>query len=78
VLDPYGTNPEDEKADHAGKKETSLMLAIRPELVHMNELLGDDAFVGIWRDCVDGTEEFGTGYLRASVENCTSIVFGFR
>ncbi len=74
TLDPYGTNPEDKRADHAGKKETSLMLAIRPELVHMDELLGDNAFKGIWEDCVDGTEDFGTKYLRASVENCTSIV----
>ena len=50
------------------------MLAIRPELVHMDELLGDNAFNGIWEDCVDGTENFGTEYLRASVENCISIV----
>ena len=74
ALDPYGTNPDDQNPDHAGKKETSLMLAIRPELVHMEELLGDDAFKGIWEDCVDGTAEFGNSYLSASVENCTSIV----
>lgn len=74
ALDPYGTNPNDVKADHAGKKETSLMLAIRPELVHMNELHGDDTFKGIGEDCVDGTEEFGRRYIKASVENCTFIV----
>ena len=50
------------------------MLAIRPELVHMEELLGEDAFKGIGEDCVDGTAEFGSRYLSASVGNCTSIV----
>ena len=74
ALDPYGTHPDDENPDHAGKKETSLMLAIRPDLVHMEELLGDDAFKGIGEDCVDGTSEFGKKYLSASVGHCTSIV----
>ena len=75
VLDPYGTNPTDQKADHAGKKETSLMLAIRPELVHVEELHGrDDAFEGIGRDAVEGTGGFGREYFNASVQNCASIV----
>ena len=38
VLDPFGCHPTDPKADHAGKKETSLMLTLRPELVHMDTL----------------------------------------
>ncbi len=74
ALDPYGTNPDDQNPDHAGKMETSLMLGIRPELVHMDELLGADAFKGIGENCVDGTAEFGKKYLSASVGNCTAIV----
>lgn len=50
------------------------MLALRPELVHMNELVGDDAFRGIGKDCVEGSAEFGTEYFKASVEMCASMV----
>jgi creatinine amidohydrolase len=74
ALDPFTTNPSDTRPDHGGKKETSLMLAIRPELVNMSELSAADAFEGIWKDAVEGTAEFGRAYFEASAENCASMV----
>jgi len=74
ALDPFSTHPTDPTADHAGKKETSLMLAIRPDLVHMETLVGEEAFNGIWPDCVEGTAAFGAAYLGASVTHCAAIV----
>lgn len=76
VLDPFGINPSSEKAEHAGKIETSLMLAIRPDLVHMDTLGAGTDFKGIAKDCVAGTKEFGDEYFRASIQSCTSIVLG--
>jgi creatinine amidohydrolase len=75
ALDPYSVNPQDQKVDHAGKKETSLVLAIRPALVHMDKLLGDEAvFKGIGDDCVEGNSRFGQQYFESSVKQCASLV----
>ncbi len=74
TLDPFTTNPSDTKPDHGGRKETSLMLALRPELVKMSELSAPNAFEGIWKDAVDGTADFGRAYFEASVEKCVAVV----
>jgi creatinine amidohydrolase len=75
ALDPFSCHPVDRRADHAGKKETSLMLAIRPELVHMDTLSKrEDVFRGIGKDAVDGNRAFGETYFHASLRNYVEIV----
>jgi creatinine amidohydrolase len=70
TLDMYTANPTDPACDHAGRKETSIMLAFRPELVHPEKLSGgDEVFRGVGRDCVQGTAAFGRDYLQASLAN---------
>ena len=60
---------------HAGMKETSLMLALRPELVHMQRLSEvENAFDGIGEDAIDGCAAFGRDYFDASVRNCVRLV----
>lgn len=73
-LDPFGTNPNDPKPDHGGHKETSLMLALNPDLVHMEELSHPEAMTGVTKNCVEGTAEYGRQYFEASVDNCARIV----
>lgn len=68
VLGPW-CHPTDPSADHGGKKETALMLALRPNLVHMERLSGQDAMRGISATAVDGTAEFGGDHFAAEVEN---------
>lgn len=75
ALDPFTAHPENVPCDHAGKVETSLMLALRPELVHMRELEGgEEAFAGIARDAVEATPEYGSKYFNASLDNYVRIV----
>jgi creatinine amidohydrolase len=75
VLDPFGCHPTDKDPGHAGMKETSLMLALRPELVHMDKLSETpDAFDGIGEDAGDGNADFGGEYFNASLQNCVNIV----
>ncbi len=70
ALDPFTTNPDDPEADHGGMKETSLMLSIRPDLVHMEKLsAGEEVFKGVGSNCVDGTAEYGLNYFNRSLEN---------
>jgi len=73
VLGPW-CHPTDPSADHGGKKETALMLALRPALVHMERLSGPDAMRGISASAVDGTAEYGRDYFSAEVENFVSRV----
>ncbi len=68
VLGPW-CHPTDPSADHGGKKETALMLTLRPNLVHMERLSGTDAMRGITASAVDGTAEFGKDHFSAEVEN---------
>jgi creatinine amidohydrolase len=74
VLDPFTANPTDRNPGHAGLKETALMMFLRPELVHTNELKGEDAFKGIGKDCVDATACFGADYFEASLANFVQAV----
>ncbi|HPS54104.1 MAG TPA: creatininase family protein [Sedimentisphaerales bacterium] len=75
VLDPFGCNPTDKEVDHAGKKETSLMLALRPELVYMEKLgEGDEAFKGICKNAVEGNVEYGKEYFQVSLEVYVDMV----
>jgi creatinine amidohydrolase len=73
VLGPW-CHPADPSADHGGKKETSLMLALKPELVHMDRLEGEDAMRGIGESAVEGTAAFGKAYLAAELENFVTQV----
>ena len=75
TLDPFGCNPYDSTPGHGGKTETSLMLALRPDLVDMHELeKGEEALAGIGDDAGDGSAEFGRKYFDDSVQNCADIV----
>lgn len=75
VLDPYACHPQDKSVDHGGKKETSFMLALRPELVHMERLRDNPrAFDGIGRDAVDGDRKFGEEYIEASLKRYAAAV----
>jgi creatinine amidohydrolase len=73
VLGPW-CHPTDPSADHGGKKETSLMLALRPSLVHMERLGGEQTMRGIAPSAVDGTSEFGKAYFDAALENFVARV----
>jgi creatinine amidohydrolase len=73
VLGPW-CHPSDPSADHGGKKETALMLALRPSLVHMERLSGQEAMRGIAASAVEGTAPFGRDYFSAEVENFVSKV----
>ena len=50
--------------DHAGKAETSEIMALYPELVHMDKMVERDWFAA---DAVQATREFGEERLNASV-----------
>ena len=73
VLGPW-CHPTDPSADHGGNKETSLMLALRPNLVEMERLSGEDALRGIGASAVDGTSGFGRAYFDASLGNFVKTV----
>ena len=47
--------------DHAGKWETSLLMALRPECVDMSRLPDDpdERLVGVFGDAREATEEYG-------------------
>ena len=68
ALEPFGCHPSEQEVDHAGELETALMLAVRPDLVHM-EMLDkvDDPLAGIGKDTAEGTAERGQAYLDASL-----------
>lgn len=68
VLGPW-CHPTDPSADHGGKKETSLMLSLRLNLVHMERLVGQRAMRGIGASAVDGTSGFGRAYFEAALRN---------
>ena len=69
VLGPWTAHPTDPQADHAGKKETSLMMLLHPEFVHLERLKRPEDFKGIARNAVDGSREYGREYFQASLEN---------
>jgi creatinine amidohydrolase len=74
ALDLYTTNPHDTDCDHAGVRETSLMRALRPGLVHMDRLGGPSTYKGIGLDAAQGNAARGRAYIEASVRSCASIV----
>ena len=61
-------HPEDPTADHGGKKETSLMMALRPNWVHMKRLGGPETFRGVGRNAVEATAQYGRDYFEAEVK----------
>ncbi|MBM3889025.1 MAG: creatininase family protein [Verrucomicrobia bacterium] len=73
VLGPW-CHPTDPSADHGGKKETDLMLALRPKLVHMERLKDPDAFRGIGKSAVEGTARSGREHFDAEVENFVGLL----
>jgi len=68
VLDPLTIHPTEARTEHAGKIETSVMLHLRPDLVHMERLEGPDALKAITADCVEATAEYGQAWFEAIVE----------
>ena len=73
VLGPW-CHPTNPSADYGGKKETSLMLALRPGLVHMDRLAGEKAMRGIATSAVEGTAAFGKDYFEVALENFVGTV----
>ena len=59
ALDPFNLHPTDPHSEHAGRIETSVMLYLRPDLVHMERLGEPGALKNITGDCVDATVEYG-------------------
>lgn len=75
ALHPFRSTPGADTIKHAGKLETSLMLALRPELVHMEKLDEvDDPLNGIGIDTAEGTKEIGEAYLAESLASYTAEV----
>lgn len=66
--------PGDSTADHAGNKETSLMMALRPRLVHKDRLNGEEAFRGIAKSAVEGTARYGKEYFDAEVKGFIELL----
>ena len=50
------------------------MLALKPDLVHMDRLKGKDAMRGIGASAVEGTAAYGTAYFAAELENFVTEV----
>ena len=50
------------------------MLRLRPALVHMDRLTGEQAMRGIAANAADGTAAFGKAYFEAALENCVEQV----
>ncbi len=74
-LDPLTYHPGgDHQGDHGGKVETSLMLAIRPDLVHIEKLAGQDALKGIMPNAAEGNKEFGKEWFDSTLQNCVRII----
>ncbi len=73
VLGPW-CHPQDPSADHGGKKETALMLALRPQWVHMKRLEGPDAFRGVGKNAVEGTARYGRDYFEAEVNRFVQLI----
>ena len=73
VLGPW-CHPEDPSADHGGKKETSLMLALRPQWVHMKRLEGPNAFRGVGKNAVEATARFGRDHFEAEVNRFVQLI----
>jgi creatinine amidohydrolase len=59
-------------SDHAGRVETSAMMALYPDLVHMENLNNDHWYSETARDA---GREFGESYIRASVESLEQLLF---
>ena len=68
VMGPW-CHRTDPTADHGGNKETSLMLALRPKLVHKERLGGKETMRGIAASAVEGTAEYGRAYFESEVDN---------
>ena len=54
------------------------MLSLRPNLVHMGRLAGDDATRGIGASAIDGTTGFGRDYFEAAFRNFVKRTTGAR
>jgi len=67
-------HPVDPTADHGGKKETSLMLALRPKWVHMEWLKGPDTFRGVGKNAVEGTARLGKDHFEAEVKRFVELL----
>jgi creatinine amidohydrolase len=73
VLGPW-CHPVDPSPDHGGKKETALMLALRPEQVHMKRLQGPDTLRGVNKNAVEGTARYGRDYFEAEVKTFVELL----
>jgi len=73
VLGPW-CHPADPSADHGGKKETALMLALRPRQVHMKRLQGPDTFRGVNKNAAEATARYGRDYFDAEVKRFVELL----
>ena len=73
-LDPFTLHREDTHADHAGKIETSVMLALDPAAVDMSLLQSPGGMDAITPDCVDGVPEYGEARLEIVIKEMVRTV----
>jgi creatinine amidohydrolase len=73
TLGPW-CHPVDAVPDHGGKKETALMLALRPEQVYFKRLQGPDTFRGVNKNAVEGTARYGRDYFEAEVKHFVELL----
>lgn len=69
--------PEEERIDHAGKWETSILMALRPDLVHMDALEehSDDPLKGVYfSDPRDASREAGDETVSVIVQTVAEWV----
>jgi len=67
VLDPLTIHPTEARTEHAGRIETSVMLHLRPDLVHLERLQAPDALQAITPDCVEASAEYGRAWFETIV-----------
>ena len=63
---------EEFSSDHAGIVETSAMMELYPETVHLEKHISSDWFAG---SSLQASAEFGRRYVRAIVANMEKVLF---
>ena len=63
---------EEFSSDHAGIVETSAMMELYPETVHLEKYISSDWFAG---SSLQASADFGRRYVSAIVDNMENVLF---